>query len=65
VQADKAEPGRQTPPAGKDADTRALERTLSERIGLKVTLKPARNGGSLTIIYRTLDQLDGVIARLR
>ncbi len=49
----------------KDADTRDLERDLSRRIGLKVTLKPARNGGTVTIAYRTLDQLDAVITRLR
>jgi hypothetical protein len=30
-----------------------------------VTLKAAGSGGTLTIAYRTLDQLDEVIARLR
>jgi ParB family chromosome partitioning protein len=65
VQADKREPGRSRRSPHKDADTRALERQLSARIGLKVTLKPAGNGGTLTIDYHTLDQLDAVIARLR
>jgi ParB family chromosome partitioning protein len=64
VQADK-EPGRRRAATGKDADTRALERELSERIGLKVTVKAAGNGGTLTIAWRSLDQLDGVLARLR
>jgi ParB family transcriptional regulator, chromosome partitioning protein len=64
VQADKA-PGRPRRPAEKDADTRALERELSARIGLKVTLKAAGNGGTLSIAYHTLDQLDAVVARLR
>jgi ParB family chromosome partitioning protein len=64
VQADK-EPGRRRAAPEKDADTRALERELSERIGLKVTLKAAGNGGTLTIAWRSLDQLDGVLARLR
>ena len=64
VQADKnaVRPRR---PADRDADTRALERELSARIGLKVTLKIAGNGGTLSIAYHTLDQLDGVLARLR
>ena len=65
VQADKHESGHSRRPPEKDADTRALERELSARIGLKVTLKVAGNGGRLTIAYRTLDQLDAVIARLR
>jgi ParB family transcriptional regulator, chromosome partitioning protein len=65
VQADKSEPARSRRRPDKDPDTRALERELSGRIGLKVTLKPAGNGGKLTIAYRTLDQLDTVIARLR
>jgi ParB family chromosome partitioning protein len=49
----------------KDADTRDLEQELSRRLGLKVTLKPARVGGTLAITYRTLDQLDAVVERLR
>jgi ParB family chromosome partitioning protein len=65
VQADKRAAGRAGRRADKDADTRALERELSARIGLKVTLKSAGTGGSLTITYRTLHQLDSVLARLR
>jgi ParB family transcriptional regulator, chromosome partitioning protein len=65
VQADKSESGRSHRPPEKDADTRLLESELSARIGLKVTLKAAGNGGALTITYRTLDQLDEVLARLR
>ncbi|MGH6919476.1 MAG: ParB/RepB/Spo0J family partition protein [Geminicoccaceae bacterium] len=65
VQADKGTSGRSRRVPAKDPDTRALERELSSRIGLKVTLKPAGNGGTLTIAYHTLDQLDEVIARLR
>jgi ParB family transcriptional regulator, chromosome partitioning protein len=65
VQADRSTPGRSRRAVDKDPDTRALERELSRRIGLKVTLKAAGSGGTLTIAYRTLDQLDEVIARLR
>jgi ParB family transcriptional regulator, chromosome partitioning protein len=65
VQADRSAPRRLRRSSDKDADTRALEHELSARIGLKVTLKPAGNGGTVTIAYHTLDQLDEVIARLR
>jgi ParB family chromosome partitioning protein len=65
VQADKGGPGRTRRAADKGPDIRALERELSARIGLTVTVRPAGNGGALTITYRTLDQLDEVLARLR
>ena len=52
-----------TPPA-KDADTVALERDLGNLLGLKVAISFAGRGGSLTIHYRTLEQLDDVIRRL-
>jgi ParB family chromosome partitioning protein len=65
VQADRNEPGRSRRAHRKDADIRALERELSARIGLKVTLKPAGNGGTLSVAYHTLDQLEAVIARFR
>jgi ParB family transcriptional regulator, chromosome partitioning protein len=64
VQADKSPPTRRRP-ATQNPDTGALERELSARLGLKVTLKTAGAGGRLTIAYRTLDQLDAVLARLR
>lgn len=49
----------------KDADTLALEKQLSNALGLNVTLdiKDAQNG-TLHIAYRTLDQLDHVIKRI-
>ena len=48
----------------KDADTRALERQLSDALGLSVTLDHRDKGGRLEIRYKTLEQLDGVCARL-
>jgi ParB family chromosome partitioning protein len=51
-------------PAEKDADTRALERSLSNALGLKVTIEHADSGGRVTIHYGTLDQLDDIIQRL-
>jgi len=52
---------------GKDADTRSLERQLTESLGLRVTLqhKPGGQKGSLTIEYESLDQLDNVLAILQ
>lgn len=47
-----------------DPDTAALERRLTERLGLKVAIKTARKGGQVTITYRDLDQLDGVLRLL-
>ncbi len=49
----------------KDADTRALEKQLSESLGLKVTVDHKGSaGGSVVIKYGTLDQLEDVTARL-
>ena len=48
----------------KSADLAALERDLSERLGLVVTIESRGQAGSLTIAYRTLDQLDDLLARL-
>jgi ParB family chromosome partitioning protein len=49
---------------GKDADTRALERRLSDALGLEVTVDHRGDGGTLHIKYRDLDQLDGVLRKL-
>lgn len=49
----------------KDADVRAIEKDLSDALGLAVTLKPKADGGDLTIRFTTLDQLDMVARRLR
>ncbi len=48
----------------KDADTRALERRLSDALGLEVTVDHRGKGGTLHIKYRDLDQLDGVLRKL-
>ncbi len=61
----------QPPKAGKpaknekDADTRALEKNLSEALGLGVAIKHAgAAGGSVNIQYKNLDQLDEIVRRL-
>ena len=48
----------------KTADLMALERDLSERLGLVVSIESRGTGGSLTVAYKTLDQLDDVIEKL-
>jgi ParB family chromosome partitioning protein len=48
----------------KDADTAALEKRLSDALGLSVTIDHRGQGGVLSIRYRGLDQLDEVIRRL-
>jgi ParB family chromosome partitioning protein len=48
----------------KDPDTLALERDLSALLGLKVSIDFRGQGGSLTVHYKTLEQLDDVLQRL-
>jgi ParB family transcriptional regulator, chromosome partitioning protein len=54
-------------PRYKDANVDALEKQLSLLLGLKVMIQsdPNGDGGSLSIRYRTLDQLDDVLKKLR
>jgi ParB family transcriptional regulator, chromosome partitioning protein len=49
----------------KDANIAALEKELTQLLGLKVTVVAEGEGGALSIRYRTLDQLDEVLAKLR
>ena len=49
----------------KDADTHAAEKRLSDALGLTVSIDQRRGGGgTLSIRYRDLDQLDEVMRRL-
>jgi ParB family transcriptional regulator, chromosome partitioning protein len=58
--------GRQSarPSVPRDANTVALERDLSMRLGLPVRLQRRRAGGTLSIAYRSVEQLDELIRRL-
>ncbi|MDX1485952.1 MAG: ParB/RepB/Spo0J family partition protein, partial [Alphaproteobacteria bacterium] len=49
----------------KDADTLALERDLSTRLGLAVDIALKGEGGEVTVRFQTLEQLDDLIARLK
>ncbi|UTW51719.1 ParB/RepB/Spo0J family partition protein [bacterium SCSIO 12827] len=51
-------------PKEKDADTRALETDLSDLLGLRVAIAPKGREGSVTVYYKSLDQLDGLLQRL-
>ena len=48
----------------RDPDTVALERRLSDALGLSVSLAHGDRGGKLEIRYKTLEQLDGICLRL-
>ncbi len=48
----------------KHVDLLALERDLSERLGLRVAIQAQGSGGTLSIAYRSIDQLDGILDKL-
>ncbi|MBL8590896.1 MAG: ParB/RepB/Spo0J family partition protein [Methylobacteriaceae bacterium] len=49
----------------KDADTLALERALTEALGLVVRIEHKAEAGEVRIRYRTLEQLDALCRRLQ
>ena len=55
--------GRSAPEA-KGADVRALEKRLSDALGLKVAIDGKGEAGELRILYASLDQLDDLCRRL-
>ena len=48
----------------KHADLLALERDMSERLGLRVTIDTQGSGGTFVIAYRSIDQLDLILEKL-
>jgi ParB family chromosome partitioning protein len=48
----------------KHADLLALERDMTERLGLRVTIEAQGSAGTLSIAYKSLDQLDGLLDKL-
>jgi ParB family chromosome partitioning protein len=64
-QRDASQPPKKKPvPKEKDADTAALEKRLSDVLGLHVAIDHREAGGRLEIRYRTLEQLDGICMKL-
>jgi ParB family transcriptional regulator, chromosome partitioning protein len=57
---------RRTAARRSDTDVARLESELAEALGASVRIEPARKGaGRIVIRYATLDQLDGLLAKLR
>ena len=50
--------------ANKSADTLAMEKRLSDALGLVVSIDHRGEGGGVSIRYRNLDQLDDLAQRL-
>ena len=48
----------------KDADTAILEKELSLKLGVKLTINDKNNKGSIKIQYRTIDQRERIIKKL-
>ena len=61
----KSGKGRSRRPAVENADTLALERSLSNALGLKTKISFDGNGGTVTLAYESLEQLDDLVKRLR
>ena len=54
------------PASPSPADTLALERELAERIGAPVSIsQSAKGAGKVTIRFASLDELDGILSRIR
>lgn len=61
----EAEGGLDKKQARRDADSRFIEKQLSDHLGLRVDLRHKNPSGTLSIKYKTLDQLDDLIKRIR
>ncbi|VAW22740.1 Chromosome (plasmid) partitioning protein ParB [hydrothermal vent metagenome] len=57
--------GAPKPPVPKDADVLALEKELSDRLGMHVIVQSKGESGRVEIRYKTLEQLDHICNRLR
>ncbi len=64
AQASKPRTRKASAAAPIDADIAALERQLSELLGVGVTVRHAGSGGTLALQYSNLDQLDMLCQRL-
>ena len=52
--------------SGRNPDVARLESDLTDRLGAKVEIRQASGGkGKLVISYHSLDELDGILGRLR
>jgi ParB family chromosome partitioning protein len=54
------------PATARDPNIAALERELAEKLATRVSLAHSRSGrGKVVIHYHSLDELDGILERLR
>ncbi len=61
----KTNVGRETPAGGsKDPDILALEESLSENLGIRVSISDRGQSGEITLAYDSLTQLDEILRRL-
>ena len=60
----RGRPARRRPRGAKSADVRALEKRLSDALGIIVEITHRGAGGEVRIRYKTLEQLDGLCRRL-
>jgi ParB family chromosome partitioning protein len=63
--AHKKQADREREPPVKDPDMVALEHELSEELGMRVEIATRGQVGAVRVHYRSLDQLDAFLARLR
>ncbi len=60
----KPQKAREAKADGKDADTIALEKRVSDMLGLKVNVDHRNPGGTVHITYGNLEQLEDILRRL-
>lgn len=61
----KSQPRKKKKRAGADPDVQRLQDDLSERLGTNVNIKHKRGRGQVIIDYHSLEELDGLLARIR
>ena len=60
-----AKPDSKIQTKNKDPDTAILERQLSESLGAKINIKHSKSGGVISIKYSTMNELQGIIEKIR
>ena len=66
MQAGADKPKKVAKPQQGDADIRRLEMDVSDRLGAKVRIDHgAKGSGKMTIVYNSLDELDGILKHIK
>ncbi len=62
----KSKGSKKTSTSRLDPNLRSLQEDLSERLGAEVSIKQGKGGkGRLEINYNSLDELDGILSRIK